>query len=86
MVNGTTPLSFFHFSGWDYNHPLNISKWTLFTPEMRPDVKPLLLEYHKVLKANEYEHYIKMPNYYTANNQSQKKSFFKKLKHQLFKK
>ena len=86
MINNTTYLSFFHFSGWDYNHPLNISKWTLFTPEMRPDVKPLLEEYHKALQANEYEHYINMPNYYTTKNNSQKKSFFKKLKLKFLKK
>ena len=86
MVNGNTYLSFFHFSGWDYNHPLNISKWTLFTSEMRPDVKPLLEEYRKVLQENEYEHYVTMPNYYTAKNNSQKKSFLKKIKLKFFKK
>jgi hypothetical protein len=85
MVNDQSPLSFFHFSGWDYNDPLNITKWSLFTAEQRPDVKPLLSAYYKALQENEYEHYITMPNHYTAHNKSQKKSFFKKLKHQLFK-
>lgn len=86
MVNKTSPLSFFHFSGWDYNNPLGISKWALFNLEMRPDIKPLLIKYHEVLKNNEYEQYITLPNYYTSKNNSQKKSIFKRLKHKLFKK
>lgn len=85
-VNGTNTLSFFHFSGWDYDHPLSISKYALFNLEMRPDIKPLLLKYHQALVNNEYEHYIKMPNFYAARNNSKKKPFFKRLKHKLFKK
>lgn len=86
IVNRATPLSFFHFSGWDYNQPLEISKWSLFNLDTRPDIAPLLARYHEVLQRNEYEAYIRLPNYYTARNDSQKKSFFKKLKHKLFKK
>lgn len=52
---------------------------------MRPDIKPLLIKYHEVLKNNEYEQYITLPNYYTSKNNSQKKSIFKRLKHKLFK-
>jgi len=84
IVNGTTPLSFFHFSGWDYNHPLNISAWALFTSEMRPDIIPLLTIYKDSLQKNGYEQYIVLPNFYTSNNKSQKKSFFKKLKIHFF--
>lgn len=86
QVNEASPLSFFHFSGWDYNNPLGISKWALFNLEMRPDVKPLLIKYYQALKNNEYERYITLPNYYTAKNHSQKKSILKKLKDKLFKK
>jgi hypothetical protein len=84
MVNDNTPLSFFHFSGWDYNKPLNISNWALFNSEMRPDVIPLLLKYKDTLQKNEYQKYIDMPNFYTSNNKSQKKSLLKKLKNKLF--
>ncbi|WP_316792787.1 glycosyltransferase [Pedobacter frigoris] len=86
FVNETTPLYFFHYSGWDYNDPLNISKWGLITTEMRPDIKPLLISYREALKKNQYEAYINMPNYYTANNNSKKKSFFRRLKNKLTKK
>jgi len=86
MVNDTIPLIFFHYSGWDYNDPLNISRWALITSAMRPDIIPVLQAYHETLQRNEYESYINLPNFYTANNQSKKKSFFKKLKHKLFKK
>jgi len=86
FVNNNTPLTFFHFSGWDYNNPLNISNWALFTSEMRPDIIPLLIKYQQALQRNEYQQYINIPNFYTANNKSQKKSLFKKLKNKLFKK
>lgn len=86
FINKTVPLYFFHYSGWDYKEPLNISKWALITTEMRPDITPLLIKYHETLKNNQYEAYINMPNYYTANNKSKKKSFFQKLKHKLSKK
>lgn len=85
-VNESDILSFFHFSGWDYYEPLCISKYALFNLEMLPDIKPLLLKYHEALTSNEYEHYINMPNFYTAKNDSKKKSFFKKLKYKFLKK
>jgi hypothetical protein len=85
FVNNTTPLSFFHYSGWDYFAPEEISKWALFTSEMRPEIKPLLLKYHATLQANEYEHYINKPNYYTSKNNLNKKSFFSTLKKKYFK-
>ncbi|WP_316826670.1 glycosyltransferase [Pedobacter miscanthi] len=85
FVNNTTPLSFFHYSGWDYFAPEEISKWALITSEMRPEIKPLLLKYHAALEANEYEHYIKKTNYYTSNNNLNKKSFFSALKKKYFK-
>jgi hypothetical protein len=85
FVNNTTPLSFFHYSGWDYFAPEQISKWALFTSEMRPEIKPLLLKYHATLQANEYEHYINKPNYYTSKNNLNKKSFFSTLKKKYFK-
>ena len=83
-VNKNTPLSFFHFSGWDYKSPLNISSWALFTSEMRPDIVPLLLIYKDALQKNEYEYYTNIPNFYTSDNKSQKKSFLRKLKTKLF--
>jgi hypothetical protein len=85
FVNETTPLCFFHYSGWDYNNPIEISKWSLFTAEVRPDLKQILARYHTALKQNEYEHYIDIKNYYTSRNKTQKKSFFKNLKSKLFK-
>lgn len=85
FVNNITPLSFFHYSGWDYMVPEEISKWALFTSEMRPEIKPLLLRYHAALQANEYEKYINKPNYYTNKNNSNKKSFFSTLKKKYFK-
>lgn len=85
FVNNITPLSFFHYSGWDYFAPEEISKWALFTSEMRPEIKPLLLKYHAALRANEYEHYINKPNYYTSKNNLNKKSFFSTLKKKYFK-
>jgi len=85
-INHTSPLSFFHFSGWDYHNPLKVCKWASWDADNRPDLKPLLLKYHEILKANQYERYINIPNYYTAKNNSGKKSFFKKLKRKLFRK
>jgi len=84
LINNVTPLSFFHYSGWDYFAPEEISKWALFTSEMRPDLKPLLIKYHAVLQANQYEHYINKPNYYTSKNNLNKKSFFNTLKLKFF--
>jgi len=85
FVNDNVPLCFFHYSGWDYNNPSEISKWALFTSKMRPDIKPLLLKYHVALQANEYEHYINRINYYTSKNNLNKKSFFSTLKNKYFK-
>ncbi|MBG6235102.1 hypothetical protein IWX76_001670 [Pedobacter sp. CAN_A7] len=70
VVNNTIPLYFFHFSGWDFNNPLQISKWALFNTQMRPDIIPLLSKYHERLKNNEYQRYINLPNYYTTKNTS----------------
>jgi hypothetical protein len=86
IVNQSDILSFFHFSGWDFNHPLKVCKWASWDAESRPDLKPLLLKYYEMLKANQYEQYISIPNYYTAKNNSGKKSLFKKLKRKLFRK
>lgn len=84
IVSETTPLSFFHFSGWEYSNPLKVCKWASWDTENRPDLKPLLLRYHQVLKSNQYEQYIGIPNYYTAKNKPRKKSLLKKLKRKLF--
>ena len=84
FVNNTIPLCFFHYSGWDYNNPSEISKWALFTSEMRPDLKPLLLKYHTALYENGYKNYIDRSNYYTGKNNTQKKSIFKRLKASFF--
>lgn len=86
VVNEDIPLSFFHFSGWDFYNPLAISKWTLFSSESRLDVKPLLEAYFNVLKENQFEQFINLPNYYTAKNKSQKIPFLKRLKQKLLKK
>jgi hypothetical protein len=85
LVNGTTQLSFFHFSGWDYSNPLNISAWALFTSDKRPDIVPLLIIYKEALQKNGYEQYQAIRNFYTFNNKSQKKSFLKRWKNKLFK-
>ncbi|MFD2284773.1 hypothetical protein GJU39_12480 [Pedobacter petrophilus] len=85
FVNETTPLCFFHYSGWNYNNPSEISTWALFTAKMRPDLKQILEKYYITLKQNEYELYINKPNYYTSKNNTQKKSFFKNLKSRFFK-
>ena len=83
IVNDDTLLSFFHFSGWDFMQPDQISRWALFTSSMRPDIKPILAEYHKALVGNKYEEFIKIPNYYATNNKSKKRSFFQKLVYKL---
>ncbi|WP_293788904.1 hypothetical protein [uncultured Pedobacter sp.] len=84
FVNDTIPLCFFHYSGWDYYNPSEISKWALFTKEMRPDLKALLKRYASSLKQNGYEHYIDRINYYTSKNNTNKKSFFSTLKNKYF--
>jgi hypothetical protein len=78
LVNNITPLSFFHFSGWDYNNPLQISQWALYTLEMRPNFKPLLQRYHELLTSNEYEKYINKPNFYVKRKNTER-SFWKRL-------
>lgn len=85
-VNNESPLSFFHFSGWDFNNPMKVCKWSSWDAESRPDLKPLLLKYHQTLQENQYIQYIGIPNHYTAKNNSNKQSWFRKLKGKLFNK
>lgn len=55
LCNGT-PLSFFHFSGYNTKRPTTISRHcTRFSWEDRPDIQPLFQEYHAKILANGHE-------------------------------
>ena len=51
FVNGL-PLKFFHFSGYGPDRPEQLtSRWTSFTFQSRPDVRPVFEAYHRRLLA-----------------------------------
>lgn len=73
-VNDSYPLIFFHYSAWDYNNPMQISKWQKeYSIETRADITPLITLYKERLQANGYEEYIHIPNHYAKPQVSSRK-------------
>ncbi|MBU1820615.1 MAG: glycosyl transferase [Bacteroidetes bacterium] len=61
-VNGTFPLVFFHYSGYDPKNPQAISKYQdRFSFSERPDLKALFDYYHDQLLSNGNEYYRSFP-------------------------
>ncbi|TAE40730.1 MAG: glycosyl transferase [Runella slithyformis] len=59
------PVVFFHYSGYDPQKPLLISKYQdRFDFEQRPDLQPLFLFYHQELTRNQNEYYRQFACYY----------------------
>jgi len=62
IVNGSTPLLFFHFSGLNLKDRNQISKYQdRFDLKKRPDLLPLFDTYRDKLAANRFDHFLKYP-------------------------
>lgn len=56
------PVYFFHFSGFDYRQPVNISKrQTRWVAGSRPDIEPLLLDYQSRLTRHRFAELANLP-------------------------
>ncbi len=65
FVNSHTPLTFFHYSGYDIEKPTLISKYqNRYSFEQRPDLLPLFDYYRTELIRNENDYYRKFSCYY----------------------
>lgn len=52
IVNENEPLIFFHFSSYKATNPDQISQYTEYTLEMRPDIKGIIQIYHSQIMNN----------------------------------
>lgn len=66
-VNRSTPLVFFHFSGYQFNSPDTVSKHqNRFSFENRKDILNLFRDYHETVMSNGYNNFFHIECYYLA--------------------
>lgn len=81
LINDETPLSFFHFSGYDFNKPGIISKYqTRYDFESRKDLVHLFAQYQLEVMTNKHKIFRELSCYYVAY-QENKKFDLKYIKH-----
>jgi hypothetical protein len=67
IVNGLTPLVFFHFSGYNPLIPAVLSKYqNRFSLKELPEIEELFKEYSEELLLNGYKTYVVYPNAYAG--------------------
>jgi len=63
FINDTTPLVFFHFSGYEPTVPQHLSvHQDLYSFQSRPDVVPIFEEYRKALIESHHAQFQTLPN------------------------
>lgn len=67
MVNGHTPLVFYHFSAYKQSEPESIAGWkcTRYSFKSRPELKTIYKLYRDNVLNNRYELFRNIPCYYT---------------------
>ena len=67
LISNKFPLVFFHFSGYNFNDPVSISKFqNRYSFEQSPDMLPLFQEYHRIVIANQFHKYNQVDCYYVV--------------------
>ncbi|MBD2753318.1 glycosyltransferase family protein [Spirosoma validum] len=70
-INLTTQLRFFHFSGYKFNNPEILCKYSSrHTFDNRPDVKELFYKYNKLVYQNNYDLFSKLKPIYCTNKKT----------------
>jgi len=94
IVNEKESLVFFHFSSYKTTNPNQISQYTKYTFDMRPDIKELIQIYHSQIMNNGEVYFKKQVYFFDAykneilrNNAINNSNWFmkklRKLKHQI---